>query len=151
MDPEAGAWHTRFAKELFNHSWDLLEKPDRTDEESHEMLHAAFASRYHWGVVGTEENWILGDAHISRVASSAGYPTLAIHYAKRALAGTQSNGWQDYRLASAYETVARAFAAAGDTAERDRYIGQARGALDLIDDPLDRQMIEDQIDSVPLS
>jgi hypothetical protein len=149
MDDAETAWHAKFAKHLFNHSWDLIEKRDRTDLEDHEMLHAAFASRYHWGVVGTEENRCLGDAHIARVAAYLGHPALALHYATRALDVTLAQGWRDFRLASAYETMARAHSAAGHAAERDRYIGLAREALALIDDPEDLQIITEQIDSVP--
>ena len=148
MDDTDIAWHATFAKNLFNHSWDLLEKPDRTDLEDHELLHAAFASRYHWGVVGTEENWVLGDAHISRVAAHLNQPALALHYATRALEATLARGWQDFRLASAYETMARAQSAAGNPDERDRYLALAREALALIDDPDDLQIITEQVDSV---
>jgi hypothetical protein len=149
MDDAEIAWHATFAKNLFNHSWDLLEKPGRTDLEDHEMLHAAFASRYHWGVVGTEENWVLGDAHISRVAAHLNHTALALHYATRALEATLAHGWRDYRLASAYETMARAQSAAGNSAERNRYLALARGALALIDDPDDLRIITEQINSVP--
>ncbi len=150
MDDAERTWHATFAKQLFNHSWDLLERPDRTDRQDHEMLHAAFASRYHWGVVGTEANWVVGDGQIARIASALGHQALALHYATRALDTACAQGWRDFRLASSYETMARAHSAAGNAAERDRYLALARDALDLIDDPEDRRIIEEQIDTVPL-
>ncbi len=150
MDDAEKTWHTKCAKELFNHSWDLLDQASRTDQEDHDLLHAAFASRYHWGVVGTEENWILGDAHIARVAAHLGHSALSLHYAARALDDTYARGWRDYRLASAHETMARAHSAAGNSVERDRHLALARDALDLVDDPEDREIIAGQIDSVPV-
>lgn len=45
-DPDT---HTQSAKELFNLVWELLEKTTRTQEETDQMIHAAHASRYHWG------------------------------------------------------------------------------------------------------
>ena len=45
--------HKKFAVELFNRTWDLLDKEDRTQEEADTMIHAAHASRYHWGEIGT--------------------------------------------------------------------------------------------------
>ena len=58
--------HRRLADELFNHAWELLEKPDRTREEDEELIHAAHASRYHWGVAGTALNHARGDWQIAR-------------------------------------------------------------------------------------
>ena len=46
---------------LFNHTWTLLENPNRTPEQDDEMLHAAHASRYHWGEVGEPVNLARGE------------------------------------------------------------------------------------------
>ena len=43
----------QLATDLFNHTWELLELTDRTPDQDDEMIHAAHASRYHWGEVGT--------------------------------------------------------------------------------------------------
>jgi hypothetical protein len=40
--------HRRLGVALFNHTWTLIAKPDRTPAETDEMIHAAHASRYHW-------------------------------------------------------------------------------------------------------
>jgi hypothetical protein len=40
------------AGHLFNRVWVLLEKPDRSAADDDEMVHAAHASRYHWGQAG---------------------------------------------------------------------------------------------------
>ena len=45
-------WHRKFAIDLFNQVWDLMDKEDRTQEDNDRMLHAAQASRYHWGETG---------------------------------------------------------------------------------------------------
>jgi hypothetical protein len=45
--------HRKFAVGLFNLTWSLLDKKDRTREEDDKMVHAAHASRYHWGEIGT--------------------------------------------------------------------------------------------------
>ena len=42
----------RVASELFNLVWSLLDIPDRSPEQEAEMIHAAHASRWHWGRVG---------------------------------------------------------------------------------------------------
>ena len=50
-DPIDTATHRLIAVRLFNRVWEFMEKADRTSEEDDEMLHAAHASRYHWGHV----------------------------------------------------------------------------------------------------
>jgi len=43
-DEETEQWHRRFAIDLFNRSWDLLEQTDRSPDDDAEMLAAAFGS-----------------------------------------------------------------------------------------------------------
>ena len=54
-------WHRKQAVDLFNFTWTLIDKPDRTPDDDDLMIHAAHASRYHWGVVGTPTNYLRGD------------------------------------------------------------------------------------------
>ena len=56
---------------LFNYTWTLLENPDRTPEQDDEMLHAAHASRYHWGEVGEPANLVLLDPSARAVVDPA--------------------------------------------------------------------------------
>lgn len=146
---EQAVWHRRFAAGLFNRTWELLDAPARTAAEDDELLAAAFASRYHWGPIGDAGNWAIGDGQIARAAAAIGLDEVAIRYATKALATAESEGWQDFRLASAHEVMARAYAAAGDGAARDRHLASARQALELLDDPEDRAVIGAQIDGVP--
>lgn len=45
LDPET---HRRLGKDLYNHTWTLIETPDRTPEQVDEMIAAAHASAWHW-------------------------------------------------------------------------------------------------------
>ena len=40
--------HRRLGKELYNHTWSLLETGDRTPEQIDEMIASTHASTYHW-------------------------------------------------------------------------------------------------------
>ena len=149
-DDDVTQWHLNFAGALYNHAWELLEKPDRTPAEDDEMLAAAFASRFHWGRVGGDQQKIFGDEHIARVCSYLGLGDLAVKYATQALAATQATeGLPDFALAAAHETLARAAAAVGDRATRDEHVALGKSALDLIAEDDDRVEIEKQLDSVP--
>lgn len=64
LDP---ATRRKLAADLFNHVWRLLETESRTPEQDDEMLHAAHASRYHWGEVGEGINLARGEWQCARV------------------------------------------------------------------------------------
>ena len=62
----------QLAADLFNHAWSLLEQADRTPDQDDEMIHAAHASRYHWGEVGTAGDRARGEWQWARVYAVLG-------------------------------------------------------------------------------
>jgi hypothetical protein len=151
-DPaQAEAWQRQFAAALFNRTWDLLDKPERTDEDDDELLAAAFGSRFFWGRVGDASNRAVGDGQIARVCAELGRADLAVRFASKGLAAVEAEGYTDFRLASAYEVMARAHACAGNVAERDRFVALATDAIAALEDPEDREIIEGQLATVPVA
>lgn len=148
-DDELARWHRRFAVDLFNRSWDLLEQPERTADEDAEMLAAAFGSAWHWQQVGTAENRALGDHQIAKVASHVGQPALAQHYARRALEAIELGRFGDWQVAAAYEGMARACAAAGDEAGRDYWVQRCSVALGAVPDAANRSVVAEQLLNLP--
>jgi DNA-binding transcriptional MerR regulator len=132
----------RVAAGLFNHVWTLMETTDRTVEQTDEMIHAAHASRYHWGNVGDAANRARGEWQVSRVYAILGRGEPALWHARRCLEICQANGIGDWDIAFAYEALARASRVAGDLAGRDRYVEHAREAATQIKDEEDRQLVE---------
>jgi tetratricopeptide (TPR) repeat protein len=139
--------HRRLAVDLFNRSWDLLEKDGRTREEDDELIHAVHASRHHWGEVGTAAHLARGENQCARVYAALGRPEAALHHASRAheLVRAGGEGFEDWDLASALEVLARAHLAAGNREEAERYAAQARAELETVADPEDREIIGGQI------
>jgi hypothetical protein len=119
----------KVAVELFNRVWVLMEKPRRTREEDDEMIHAAHASRYHWGVVGKAENRARGEWQISRVYTVLGRAEPAVAHAQRCLEICRQHGLADWDIAYAYESLARAHKTAGHAAEARKFkkLGHAAG------------------------
>ena len=148
-DEEVARWHRRFAVELFNRSWDLLEQADRSPDEDAEMLAAAFGSAWHWRQVGTAENRALGDHQIAKVASHVGQPALALHYARRALEAIELGHFGDWQVAAAYEGMARASAVAGDRSGRDYWVQRCTVALGAVPDAADRSVVAEQLLNLP--
>lgn len=135
---------------LFNHVWSLLETADRTPEQDDEMVHAAHASRHHWGEVGDASNRAIGEWQCSRVYAVLGRSEPALHHARRCLEIAEAHGFRDWRIASAYEALARASAIAGDRAAAEEWKAKARSALDTIEDPEDREVVEQDLARLPL-
>jgi hypothetical protein len=148
-DENQTEWRVIEAKSAFNRAWVLIEKERRSDPDNAEMLITACASRYLWNTVGEDEQRFVGDWQIAHVASLLGEARLALQFAASALARVESNGWTDWRLASALEGLARAHAAAGDTTSRDHFAERCRQVLDVIDEAEDRDLIAGQLESVP--
>ena len=142
-------WHRQVAVDTFNAAWELLDLPARTPAQDRELLGLAFTSRFHWGVVGGDEEHMVGDWMIAHVASLQAFGELAHRYASTALDIARANGWDDWRLASMLEGMARASAALGDAAARDRYAAEARRVLATLDDSNDRELIASQLASIP--
>ncbi len=103
-----------FAKELFNHTWDLMEKTDRAPSDDAQMLHEAHASRYHWGEVGTPVNVSRGEWQVSRVNALLKFGDAALFHARQCFETCGSEGAADWDLPFAHEALARAYAALGD-------------------------------------
>jgi len=127
-------WHRTFATSLFNLTWDLLGKADRTREDDDRMVHAAHASRFHWGEIGTSLEFERGEWQISRVYAVLNRPEPALVHAKRCLAICEENGIGDFDIAFAYETMARAYAVVGDAEKTESYVDLGMRAANRIED-----------------
>jgi tetratricopeptide (TPR) repeat protein len=138
----------RLAAQLFNDVWSLLEKTERTPEEDDAMLHAAHASRYHWGEVGTIVNLVRGEWQCSRVYSMLGRAEPALHHARRCLELCDRGSIGDFDLAYAYEALARAHLVAGDEVEAGRYLDRAREAGREIADDDARELLAADLSSL---
>jgi hypothetical protein len=74
--------HLKFAKQTNGKVWSLLAKPNRSADESTEMIEAAYTSLYHWRFVGTAMNLQRGEWLIARVYTVLGQAESALRYAQ---------------------------------------------------------------------
>jgi hypothetical protein len=136
--------HRFLAADLFNKTWELIDKSDRTPEETDRMVHGAHASRYHWEQVGDAKNLAMGEWQISRVYSTLGRAEPALHHARRCLEIAEKHGFEGFFLASAYEGMARALAVARERASQDFY-DRARDLEARLTDPEDRAVLANDL------
>jgi DNA-binding transcriptional MerR regulator len=141
----------RLAAALFNATWTLMEKEDRTRAEDDEMLHMAHASRHHWGHVAeaTPANFGRGEWQCSRVYAVLGRSEPCLHHAQRYLDICQENGIADWDLAFAYEALARGHAVAGDMDQARAFTEQALAAAEDIAEDDDRELVLSDLESIP--
>jgi DNA-binding transcriptional MerR regulator len=145
--------HRRLGKELYNHTWSLLETADRTPEQDDEMVFTTHASSYHWSKAGgTLANAARGHWQIARVYSTLGRGEPALWHARRcvdlAQVAAAAGVADDWDLAAALEALARAQAVSGDATAARATLARARKALDAIADPGDREQIEQDVNSI---
>lgn len=136
---------------LFNATWTLLEKQDRTRAEDDEMLHMAHASRHHWGRVAsaTPAHFGRGEWQCSRVYAVLGRSEPCLHHAQRYLDICQENAIADWDLAFAYEALARGHAVAGDAEQARAYTERALAAAADIREDHDRELVLSDLSSIP--
>lgn len=142
-------WHKRSAVTSFNLVWSLLDKKDRTKQEDDKMVHAAHASRFHWGEIGTPVEFERGEWQISRVYSVLNRPQSALYHAERCLEICKEHNIGDFDIAFAYEAMARAHAVAGDKSDCEKYIKLAKEAGEQIKKKEDKDLFFGDIKTVP--
>ncbi len=142
--------HKELAIQLFNETWELLDKFPRTREEEILMIHKSHASLYHWLQVGTPKEFQRGEWMISHVYSILGMSESAIYHAKNCLDHTLANDLRDFDLTFAYEALARAYSL-NDKESGSRYLNLAYESLVEIKDEDDRKYAKSQLDEIKSS
>jgi len=141
--------HLAFAKATYNQCWDLLDKDSLTGTDEIELLTAAFTSRYHWYAVGDERQRIISDWMVSRAAATVGDGPLAVRFAQLADGARYGSDQPAWLHASVLEGLARAYAANGDSVQRNQYVALAEAELAKEQDPEDAAVIAAQLATVP--
>jgi hypothetical protein len=142
-------YHKKMGINLFNMVWSLLDKKERTIEENDKMIHAAHASRFHWGEIGTPLEFERGEWQISRVYSVLSMPHPALYHGKRCLEICQENDIKDFDIAFAHEALARAYAVLGEKSKREKYIALAQKAGEKIAGEEDKKYFFSELETIP--
>ena len=130
------------AATIFDHVWDLLEKPDRSTADDDEMLHGAHASRYHWGAAGEPVYWARGEWQCSRVYAVLGRFEPALHHARRCLEVALQNDLGPFDVGVAHEAIARSYRIVGDVAKTSGHVALGQAEAAKITNADDRAILE---------
>jgi|TARA_B100000959_G_scaffold277104_1_gene333021 hypothetical protein len=139
--------HRQLASDLFNHTWSLLDNDERTKEQDEEMVHAAHASRYHWGIAGTPKNHARGEWQIARVYAALKRFSSSAHHAQLCIDACKMHDFGPFDLAFANEGLARALVTNNPT-EAKKYLTTARKVGDGIEKEEDQQWLHTNLDEI---
>lgn len=134
--------HQELAIKLFNISWDLLLKENRTREDEDELINMVHASLYHWRQVGQEINVLRGEWMICHVYTILAHKESALYHAENIMRLKDKISPVDWDLAYCYEAMARVMALTGVKAEYSKYYRLALEAGKLISDEGSRQQFD---------
>lgn len=142
--------HHHFAASCFNRTWDLLDKVDRTAQETIEMIHTAHASRWHWAKSDncTPKNLAISAWQLSRVYAVTGHADMALSYGEDSLHTSLLNELPAFFTAYAHEAIARAHGTAGRSAERDAALAEARQFGEQIPEEENRKALAADLDTI---
>jgi len=140
--------HKKLGISLFNKVWDLIDKKDRSEEDTELMINAAHASLYHWMQVGELVNFARGEWQVSRVYSLAGRAEPALHHAANSLRICLQNSIGDFDLAFAYESLARAYALAGNKPKSRENVDLALAASGCIKKKEDKDYFLNELNTI---
>ena len=129
------------AKALFNEVWSLLDRPQRSPDETARMVHAAHASRFLWDDVGTGTQWARGEWQVSRVYSAVGRHEPALAHAQACLSLCQEHDLSPFDHAFAHEALARGHALRGDADASRHHLERSKEHAAALEDGEERALL----------
>jgi hypothetical protein len=112
------------------------------------MIHAAHASRCHWGLAGEPVQWARGEWLCSRVYAVLGRFEPALHHARRCLALGTGNDLGPFDIGAAHEAIARSYRLIGDAATAAEHLALGRAQVTRIASAEDRAILADDLASL---
>lgn len=139
---EMKVFHETLAPGLFNASWELLEKADRTRDDENKLINMVHASLFHWRQIGTPISILRGEWMISHVYTLLQHKEAALYHAQNTLSLAEEIEAKDWDLAYSYEAMARAYALNGNKEMFSKYYELAHEAGTAITEEGDRAQFE---------
>jgi len=130
----------------YNLAQDLMHSA-RTPTEDSRLLEAAFTSRYHWRLIGGEEEFAISDWLIGRIYAELNLPQQAIEFCLAAISHSQDR-FPHWLKASLNEGLARAYKSAGKMDQCERFKAIALLEVALETDTEDADAIAAQIATI---
>lgn len=136
--------HRWFAVECNNRTWDLIEKADRTADETDAMLHAAHASCHHWLQIGGPLEHARACTLLATAYHRARLSEWGMHFAQQAIAALDEPGITPtpFDRACAHGAMAANCLLADRSQDAARHASAAGEAAAQCDEPEERDLVE---------
>jgi len=139
--------HGSFSAGCFNACWELIDREDRSEEETEDMVVLANASLWHWKQREDCEPRNLSIAYwlLGRVNALAGDLDLARHYGGKSLAIATEHELDPFYVGYAHEALARAHVLGEAWKAAEERLRLAREQLQLVDEEDEHQLLHDDV------
>lgn len=135
-------FHQEQAVNLFNGSWDILMKENRSREDEDKLVNMVHASLHHWRQIGKPFHVLRGEWMICHVYTILKHKEEAYYHAENVLRLMDEQKPTDWNLAYCYEAMARVQALQGNKEQFTKYYNLAVEAGKKIAQEGDRQQFE---------
>lgn len=145
--------HRLFGTEFNNGIFPLLEKPDRSDDETEKMIQMAFASTLHWSEYSgcKYANKVRGINMIATALAYAGRKEGSMYYARKNYEMVMNNtdNVEDFDVSFMLMQLARSLALNGNYQEAEKIYGQCLLSIEKITDEEDKKIVIGDLKSGP--
>ncbi len=148
-DTDIDNWHRFFAIETNNRAWELAELPERTEDQTAEMLNCAHAAALHWRKIGTELNDMRAKLLLAHVHALVGFGDSALALSTAVRNFFLQRETDDWEIAFVHTIHAEAALAARDVSAYEHSYPQAKAAIDAIADDADREIVLQTFNQIP--
>jgi hypothetical protein len=141
--------HRMFSSECFNRVWELIDRFDRSDDDTELMIDSAHASRFHWRMRDDVDprNMAIASWQLSGVYTAAGRSDEALRHGQESLDICMTNSLSPFLSGYAFEALARAALLGGDDEAARRHLEAAKDAATRIEDDEERTILMDDIEA----
>jgi len=142
--------HQHFSASCFNECWNLIDKADRTDEDTENMILLASASLWHWKQRDDCKplNLSIGYWQLSRVYALAGRHDMAQLWGERCLAVSLDGKLEPFFLGYAHEALARAAIGHKDFDSAAAHLDKAEAELSRVEDDEEKALLKPDLDAL---
>ncbi|MBK6538409.1 MAG: hypothetical protein IPG09_11775 [Ignavibacteria bacterium] len=145
--------HRWFGAEYNNSIFPLLEKADRTEEETEKMISMAYATTLHWSSYSKckTANLARGEYMIATALAYAGRKESSLHHAKRNYEITFSHidEMEDWDIAFSLMVNARAYALNRDMKTAEKFLTECITSIEKVKEQGDKNILEMDFNSGP--
>ncbi|MFQ6676832.1 MAG: hypothetical protein ACE5D0_00810 [Fidelibacterota bacterium] len=133
--------HKYFSGRCYNKAWELIDKTDRNEGDTEEMVHYALASLFHWSKRKdcTIRHKSIGCWQVSRCYTLAGNIEQAERYGKLCLEFSKNE--EPFYLGYAHEALARVHTLTGNREEKEKHLKIAKDLTKIIRDKEEKELL----------